>query len=131
MNIGEAAAASGVSAKMIRHYETIGLVRPVARTASNYRVYDERDIHTLKFIRRARDLGFSVEQIRELLSLWRDRRRTSASVKRMALQHVEELENKMRELRRMADTLRHLAEHCSGDERPDCPIIDDLAAGRR
>ena len=127
MNIGEAAAASGVSAKMIRHYEAIGLIRPAARTASGYRVYGRDDVHTLSFVRRARDLGFSIGQIHELLSLWRDRDRASASVKRLALDHVAELEAKMVELGRMADTLRHLAENCHGDERPDCPIINDLA----
>ncbi len=131
MNIGDAAGASGVSAKMIRHYESIGLVQRAARSAAGYRVYDERDLHTLRFIRRARDLGFPVERIRELLSLWHNRRRASASVKRLALQHIEELEKKMAELEKMVDVLRHLAEHCSGDQRPDCPIIDDLAAGRR
>ncbi len=131
MNIGEAAGASGVSAKMIRHYESIGLVPRAARSAAGYRLYDERDVHTLRFIRRARDLGFPVELIRELLSLWHNKRRTSASVKRLALQQIEELERKRAELEKMADALRHLVEHCSGDQRPDCPIIDDLAAGRR
>lgn len=127
MNIGMAAQSSAVSAKMIRHYEAIGLIPPVTRSESGYRIYTESDVHTLRFIRRARDLGFSVEQIRELLSLWQDGHRESASVKRIALRHVEELEAKMVELRRMADTLRHLADHCSGDSRPDCPILDDLS----
>jgi MerR family transcriptional regulator, copper efflux regulator len=131
MNIGEAAGASGVSAKMIRHYESIGLVPRAARSAAGYRVYDDRDVHTLRFIRRARDLGFPVEIIRELLSLWHNKRRTSASVKRLALAHAAELEQKMAALEKMIEALRHLAEHCSGDQRPDCPIIDDLAAGRR
>ncbi|GGB03320.1 Cu(I)-responsive transcriptional regulator [Brucella endophytica] len=127
MNIGEAASASGVSAKMIRHYEAIGLIRPAERTASGYRVYSANEIETLRFIRRSRDLGFSIEHIRTLLALWQDRERASADVKRIALQHVAELEAKQRELREMADTLRHLADHCHGDARPDCPIIQDLA----
>jgi MerR family copper efflux transcriptional regulator len=128
MNIGEAAAASGVSAKMIRYYEEIGLIRPPARTLSGYRSYTDPEVHTLRFIRRARDLGFTVEQMGELLALWRDRDRASADVKRIALDHVAVLEQKMRELQEMAATLRHLAEHCSGDRRPDCPIVNELAA---
>lgn len=127
MNIGQAAKASGVNAKMIRYYESIGLVAAVGRTAAGYRVYCERDVATLRFIRRARDLNFSVEQMHGLLALWRDRDRSSADVKKLALQHVEALEAKMRELREMADTLRHLADTCHGDGRPDCPIIEDLA----
>jgi MerR family copper efflux transcriptional regulator len=127
MNIGEAAAASGVSTKMIRYYEEIGLIRAPARTASGYRVYSENEVHTLCFIRRARDLGFTVEQMGGLLALWRDRARASGDVKRIALGHVEVLENKMRELQEMVATLRHLAENCHGDDRPDCPIIHELA----
>ena len=128
MNIGEAAAASGVSAKMIRHYESIGLIKAAARTGSgSYRVYSEAEVHTLRFIRRARDLGFSIDQMRELLALWRDRDRASSDVKRIALQQVEALEAKMLELQAMASTLRHLADNCHGDQRPDCPIIHDLA----
>ena len=127
MNIGEAAATSGVSAKMIRHYESIGLIKAAVRTGSGYRVYSEGEVHTLRFIRRARDLGFSIEQMRELLALWRDRDRASSDVKRIALEQVETLEAKMLELQAMARTLRHLADNCHGDERPDCPIIDDLA----
>ena len=128
MNIGQAAAASGVSAKMIRHYESIGLIEPALRTGSGaYRVYSESEVHTLRFIRRARDLGFSIDQMRELLALWRDRDRASADVKRIALEQVEALEAKMLELQGMAGTLRHLAETCHGDDRPDCPIIHDLA----
>ena len=130
MNIGEAAAASGVSAKMIRYYESIGLISAAARAESGYRVYSDADVHTLRFIRRARDLGFSVEQMTELLALWQDRGRASAEVKRIALDHVGELERKMQELQGMADTLRHLARHCHGDDRPDCPILKDLADGR-
>lgn len=129
MNIGEAAAASGVSAKMIRYYESIGLIANVSRSASGYRVYSPADVHTLRFIRRSRDLGFSVEQMGELLALWGDRSRASADVKRIALDHVAELERKMRELRDMANTLRHLAENCQGDGRPHCPIIEDLSCG--
>lgn len=127
MNIGEASSASGVSAKMIRYYETIGLIRAASRTESGYRIYGDDDIHTLRFIRSARDLGFSVEQIEELLALWRDRSRASATVKSVALRHIEELEQKARELHNMAATLRHLAENCRGDQRPHCPIIDSLA----
>jgi Cu(I)-responsive transcriptional regulator len=129
MNIGQAAAASGVSAKMIRHYESIGLIGEATRTASGYRVYTDHDVHTLSFIRRARDLGFSVPRIRDLLALWRDQHRASADVKRIALGHVEELRAKMREIEAITDTLLHLAEHCHGDDRPDCPIIHGLAQG--
>jgi Cu(I)-responsive transcriptional regulator len=127
MNIAEAAAASGVSAKMIRYYEQIGLITPPARTMSGYRVYSENDVHTLRFVRRARDLGFTVEQMTDLLALWRERGRASADVKRIALDHVTALENKMRELKEMAEALKHLAANCHGDSRPDCPIIADLA----
>ena len=129
MNIGEAADASGVSAKMIRYYEKTGLIEPAGRTESGYRVYAERDVHTLKFIRRARDLGFSVEQIQGLLALWRDRERASADVKTVALEHVERLCRKVAELEAMIDTLKNLAETCSDDDRPDCPILRDLAEG--
>jgi Cu(I)-responsive transcriptional regulator len=129
MNIGEAAAASGVSAKMIRYYESIGLITGVSRTEAGYRVYSGDDVHTLRFIRRARDLGFSVEQMGHLLALWSDRSRASADVKRIAMEHVNELERKMREIRDMAKTLRHLADHCQGDGRPRCPIIEDLSGG--
>lgn len=129
MNIGQAAEASGVSAKMIRYYESIGLIARTVRTEAGYRVYSENDVHNLRFIRRARDLGFSVERIGELVSLWRDRSRASTDVKRLALDHVTALEQKAAELQAMADTLRHLAEHCRGDDRPECPIIAGLAAG--
>jgi MerR family copper efflux transcriptional regulator len=128
MNIGQAARASGVSAKTIRYYEAIGLVPEAVRSGSNYRHYAEADVHTLRFIRRARDLGFSVEQIAELLSLWRDKDRTSADVKRVTLAQVAALERKAAELKVMSRSLRHLAECCHGDERPDCPILDDLAS---
>ncbi len=126
-NIGDAARLTGVSAKMIRHYESIGLVPKAGRTVGNYRVYSENDLHTLRFIHRARSLGFSMKQIGELLSLWQNRSRASASVRRLALEHVEELEKKARELQGMAKTLRHLAHECRGDARPECPILDDLA----
>ena len=130
MNIGQAAAASGVSAKMIRYYESIGIINAVTRTEAGYRVYSDADVHTLRFIRRARDLGFSVERITNLLALWQDRSRASAEVKRIAQAHVVELEQKMRELAEMADTLRHLAKNCHGDHRPDCPIINELSQGK-
>ncbi|CAP42884.1 Cu(I)-responsive transcriptional regulator [Bordetella petrii] len=129
MNIGQAASATGISAKMIRYYESIGLIGPATRTESGYRVYSEHDLHTLRFVRRARDLGFSVEQMHELLALWRDRGRASADVKRIALSHVEGLERKAAELQQMADSLRHLARHCHGDSRPECPIIEELGGG--
>lgn len=128
MNIGEASAASGVSAKMIRYYEQIGLIKAAARTESGYRVYSPTDVETLRFIRRARDLGFSVEEMGTLLALWQDKQRESADVKRVAMQHVAAIEKRIGELEGMARTLRHLAGHCHGDERPDCPILDDLAA---
>ena len=127
MNIGQAAEASGVSAKMIRYYEQIGLIPPPSRTDAGYRVYSDRDVHTLRFIRRARDLGFSVDQLSELLALWSDRTRASAEVKRIAMEHIAELERKIEELQEMREALVHLAKHCHGDDRPDCPIIDDLA----
>ena len=128
MNIGQAASASGVSAKMIRYYESIGLIPKTVRTESGYRVYSDYDVHTLRFIRRARDLGFSVEQIADLVSLWRDRERASKDVKAIALGHVDVLERKIRELQEMASTLKHLAENCCGDSRPHCPILEELAS---
>jgi len=123
MNIGQAAKATGISAKMIRYYEDVGLVGPVARTAAGYRVYGARDIHTLGFIKRSRDMGFSVERIGELLALWRDRSRHSADVKRMALEHVAVLQQRITELQDMLRTVQTLADCCAGDERPDCPIL--------
>ena len=129
--IGLAAQRAGVSARMLRHYEALGLLPPVARTDSGYRQYAEADVHALRFIRRARDLGFSLADIAELLALWRDQRRASADVKRIALEHVVALERKIAELQGMASTLRTLAAHCHGDARPDCPILTDLdGAGR-
>jgi Cu(I)-responsive transcriptional regulator len=127
MNIGQAASASNVSAKMIRYYESIGLIEAVVRTESGYRVYQENDIHILKFVRRCRDLGFSIEQISKLIALWQDRGRASSEVKAMAVDHIQELRSKINELESMARTLEHLAENCQGDERPNCPIIKDLA----
>ncbi|MDQ3470864.1 MAG: Cu(I)-responsive transcriptional regulator [Pseudomonadota bacterium] len=129
MNIGQAADSSGVSAKMIRYYESTGLITPADRTASGYRVYAPSDVHTLKFIRRARDLGFSVEQIEGLLGLWRDRSRASADVKAVAQEHVERLCQKVAELQAMIATLQEVAAKCSDDERPDCPILRDLEEG--
>lgn len=126
MNIGAAARASGVSAKMIRYYEDIGVVSPASRRANGYRAYTDADVHTLRFIKRARGLGFSVEQIRRLVALWRDPRRSSAEVKRIALAHIAELEFKIAELRSIAQALEHLAGHCRGDHRPECPILDGL-----
>lgn len=130
MNIGEAAQASGISAKMIRYYRSVDLIPDAVRTEAGYRVYSASDIHTLRFVRRSRDLGFSVEQIVTLLDLWRDRSRSSADVKRVALRHIEVLEEKMRELQEMVDTLRHLAGNCRGDSRPHCPIIEGLSQGK-
>lgn len=128
VTIGEAAKATGVSAKMIRYYEETGLLPPADRTASGYRLYAENDLHTLRFVRRSRDLGFSVEDIAGLLALWQDRGRASAQVKALAVQHLTDLRRRIAELEAMARTLTSLADHCSGDSRPDCPILDDLAA---
>ncbi|QPF76798.1 Cu(I)-responsive transcriptional regulator [Roseateles sp. DAIF2] len=128
MNISEAASRSGISAKMLRHYESLGLLPPVARTESGYRQYDAKDVHTLRFIRRARDLGFSIAEIGELLKLWQNRQRSSAEVKRIALAHVADLERRLAEMEAMKRTLQELAGCCHGDERPDCPILDGLAA---
>jgi MerR family transcriptional regulator, copper efflux regulator len=129
MNIGEASKASGVSAKMIRYYEQIGLIKPAHRTDSSYRTYAENDVHTLRFIRRARDLGFSVEQMKTLLALWRDRSRASADVKAVALEHIAELERKAAAIAEMTKTLGDLVKSCHGDTRPDCPIIEGFAEG--
>lgn len=127
MNIGQAAKFSGVSAKMIRYYEQIGLIPKAVRSDAGYRNYSSPDAHSLRFIRSARDLGFSVEQISTLLVLWHNRDRASADVKAMALSHVAGLNAKIAELQAMAQTLEHLAEHCHGNDRPDCPILSDLA----
>jgi Cu(I)-responsive transcriptional regulator len=128
MNIGEAAKASGVSTKMIRYYESIGLIRRPLRTESGYRVYSDSEVQALRFISHARDMGFSVEQMGGLLDLWRDGKRASAAVKTIASAHIQSLETKVRSLQSMIDTLRHLSDHCHGDEQPECPIIEDFAS---
>jgi MerR family copper efflux transcriptional regulator len=129
MNIGEASRASGLPAKTIRYYESVGLVAPPGRTSAGYRVYGEQDVATLRFIQRARSLGFSVEEVAQLLTLWRDRSRSSAEVKALASAHLARIDRKIAELEGMRDTLAHLIAECHGDERPDCPILDDLSAG--
>nr|WP_251010527.1 Cu(I)-responsive transcriptional regulator [Variovorax paradoxus] len=126
-NIGEASVRSGVSAKMVRHYESLGLVPKVNRTDAGYRQYTANDVHTLRFIRRARDLGFSMAEIAELLKLWQNKRRASADVKRIALAHADDLRRRIEEMEAMKRTLERLAECCHGDHRPDCPILDELA----
>ena len=128
LNIGEAAKASGVSAKMIRHYESIGLLAAARRTESGYRVYGQDDVHVLRFVHRARALGFSLEQIGTLLSLWQDKGRASADVRALARRHIGELDRKIEEMQAMRRTLESLAASCHGDARSDCPILDDLAA---
>jgi MerR family transcriptional regulator, copper efflux regulator len=130
LNIGQAAEVSGVSAKMIRHYEESGFIAKAGRTLAGYRIYRDEDVHVLRFIRRARDLGFSMKEIKTLLGLWKNRRRASADVKRLALGHVEELDRKIAELQAMRRTLLDLADHCHGDHRPDCPILEDLAGAK-
>jgi MerR family copper efflux transcriptional regulator len=127
MNIGQASSHSGVSAKMIRYYESIGLMPEASRTQAGYRVYSERDVHLLRFVRRSRDLGFALEDIRMLLGLWQDDERPSAAVKDIATKHIDELTRKIAELQAMKRSLQHLAEACHGDDRPDCPILDDLS----
>jgi MerR family gold-responsive transcriptional activator of gol and ges genes len=131
MNIQQAAGQSGLSAKMIRHYELIGLVPKAKRSLSNYRRYEENDVHVLRFIRRARDLGFSTADIKELLGLWRNKARSSAAVKRVAGRHLGELKRKIAQLEAMASSLEHLMRHCHGDHRPDCPILEDIAKDQR
>ncbi|MCM8736495.1 Cu(I)-responsive transcriptional regulator [Azospirillum sp. A1-3] len=128
MTIGDAAKASGVNAKLIRYYESIGLIPEAGRTASGYRVYSDRDVNVLRFVKRARTLGFGIERIQKLVGLWQDRSRCSSEVKRIALQHIDELEAKIAELQAMRDTLHELADACHGDHRPDCPILKDLAS---
>ncbi|HYF43494.1 MAG TPA: Cu(I)-responsive transcriptional regulator [Ramlibacter sp.] len=125
-NIGEAARRSGVSAKMVRHYESLGLLPAVHRTESGYRQYSEREVHTLRFIKRSRDLGFSMAEIAELLKLWQNRRRSSADVRRVASKHVDDLNQRIAEMEQMRQTLQHLIHCCHGDERPDCPILGEL-----
>jgi MerR family copper efflux transcriptional regulator len=129
MNIGQAAKSSGLSAKMIRYYESTGLLQPAHRTDSGYRLYGADDLHTLAFIKRSRDLGFSLEEVGKLLALWQDRQRASADVKALAREHIVELNQKISELAALRDTLQDLVEHCHGDHRPDCPILKDLASG--
>jgi Cu(I)-responsive transcriptional regulator len=130
-NIGDAADASGVSAKMIRHYEQIGIIPRARRTLANYRTYSESDVHTLRFVRQARDLGFPLTQIQALLTLWKDRRRPSRKVKELAQAHIAELDIRIRELKDMKRTLENLAAHCHGDDRPDCPILAGLEKSAR
>ncbi|HBF32562.1 Cu(I)-responsive transcriptional regulator [Rhizobium sp.] len=127
MNIGEAAAASGVSAKMIRYYEEIGLVMPERRTSSNYRVYGDNEVHRLRFVRRARTLGFSLEETERLLALWSDTSRKNDDVRAVALDHLRELDEKMEAMRAMADTLKNLVDRCEDGDRPECPILDNLS----
>lgn len=131
MNIGQASEEAGVTPKMVRHYESLGLLPKVHRTEAGYRVYSQAEVHTLRFIKRSRDLGFSIPEIAELLKLWQDRRRPSARVKKLAEQHALELEKKIRELESMRNTLRHLIHCCHGDDRPDCPILEDLGSAGR
>ena len=126
-NIGEAAKRSGVSAKMIRHYESLRLLKAARRTEAGYRIYDENDLHTLRFIRRSRDLGFSMKDIQQLLGLWQNRRRASGDVRRIAEGHISVLDAKIEELQAMRRTLQQLVHSCHGDARPECPILDDLA----
>ena len=127
MNIGQAAQATGVTPKMIRHYESLGLLPAVARSDAGYRRYDERTLHTLRFIRRARDLGFSLDEIAQLLGLWADPRRASAEVRRLAQRHVADLDERIARMQAMRRSLQQLVQCCHGDDRPDCPILDDLA----
>ncbi len=135
-NIGEAARRSDVSAKMVRHYESLGLLPHVDRTDSGYRQYTGKEVHTLRFIKRSRDLGFSMAEIADLLKLWQNRRRSSADVRRIASKHMDELNKRMAEMEAMKHTLEHLIHCCQGDQRPDCPILDELgkasaSAGRK
>ena len=130
MNIGEVATQAGVPAKTIRYYESVGLIPAAARRDNGYRSYSQTDLHTLRFIHRARELGFSVAEVEDLLALWRNKRRKSAAVKEIALGKIAEIERKIAALETMKRTIRHLTAHCHGDMRPDCPILDDLAGGR-
>ena len=126
MNIGQAAKISGVNAKLIRHYESIGIIPKASRSDAGYRTYSEADVHILSFVKRARTLGFSMKEIKRLVSLWRNKSRASSEVKSLALKHVDEMEKKIYELQEMVKTLKHLSKNCHGDHRPDCPILDDL-----
>ena len=129
MNIGQAAKRTGLSAKMIRYYESIGLLKPASRSDSGYRLYQQDDLHALAFIKRSRDLGSSLEEVAKLLTLWQDRQRASADVKALANEHIADLNRRIDELVSLRDTLSELVAHCQGDDRPDCPILKDLAAG--
>lgn len=126
MNIGEVAALSEVNSKMIRRYEEQGIIPKAGRSTSGYRTYSEKDVHILRFVKRARELGFSMKDIKQLVSLWRNKSRPSSQVKSIASKHVGELEKKLFEIQTMLKTLKHLTEHCHGDQRPDCPILDAL-----
>ena len=128
--IGVAARRAGISARMVRHYESLGLISGVARTDSGYRQYTEADVHALHFIRRSRDLGFSMEEIAELLGLWHDRSRASSQVKRIAQQHIDDLSERIAQMQAMQRSLQTLVSCCQGNDRPDCPILDDLASGQ-
>ena len=127
MNVGEAGRRSGVSAKMIRHYESIGLLDRAKRTAAGYRTYESDDVHRLRFVKRARELGFSLDNIKRLLELWTNRRRSSAKVKQIALEHIAELKDQIAKAESMLHALQRLADSCHGDDREMCPILDDLA----
>jgi MerR family copper efflux transcriptional regulator len=127
MNIGEAAKISGVNAKLIRHYESIGIIPKASRSDAGYRTYNEADVHILSFVKRSRKMGFSMKEIKKLVSLWRNKTRASSEVKNLALKHVEEMVKKILELEEMVKTLKHLSRNCNGDHRPDCPILNDLA----
>ncbi len=129
MNIGQAARRTGLSTKMIRYYESIGLLKPATRSDSGYRLYQAQDLHNLAFIKRSRDLGFSLDEVGKLLALWQDRQRASADVKALAVQHIDALNQRIEELVSLRDTLSELITHCQGDDRPDCPILRDLANG--
>jgi Cu(I)-responsive transcriptional regulator len=130
-NIGEAARQSGVSAKMVRHYESLGLLPIVGRTEAGYRQYSDKQVHTLRFIKRSRDLGFSMAEIAQLLKLWQNRRRSSADVRRIAAVHIDELEQRMAQMEAMRKSLQHLVHCCHGNDRPDCPILDELGGGEQ
>jgi MerR family gold-responsive transcriptional activator of gol and ges genes len=130
MNIGSLSKSSGVNAKLIRHYESIGLIPRASRSPSGYRVYSENDVQFLRFVKRARSLGFSMKEIKKLLGLWRNKSRASKEVKAMALSHIKELEAKIAEMREMAENLKSLAKSCHGDSLPDCPILNDLAEAK-
>jgi len=129
LTIGDASRESGVSAKMIRYYERVGLIPPADRTSGNYRTFDDHDLHRLRFIRRARGLGFSVDQIARLLGLWQDRQRCSSDVKNLASRHLDDLNQRIAEMVSIRDVLKDLVEHCQGDQRPDCPILAEIEAG--